>query len=262
MNFLLKSKPKRNYDIKIIIVIMVFVLLAGASFVFPTFFRSASYFVMKPFWFLRDKTAYSTSFITNFFSFKSSLIKENARLKEELALLNLNKIDYDVLVKENEDLKSQFGKISGSNIIFSNILSKPPQSPHDTFVINSGSSSGVSIGDKVYISDRIIVGNVSSVTENNSVVKLFSTGGEKVEVSLFRTGASFVISGIGGADFQLEVPKETDIVWGDSFIYPGSKDSIISTVYYVDANSQSSFKTIYSRIPGNVFQSKIVFIEK
>jgi hypothetical protein len=59
---------------------------------------------MKPLWFLKDKTGSTFSFATNFISFKSSLIKENEILKDELGRLRLNKIDYDILFKENEEL--------------------------------------------------------------------------------------------------------------------------------------------------------------
>jgi cell shape-determining protein MreC len=261
MNFLLKSKPKRNYDPKIVLSIGLFVILAFLVFIFPNFFRTAAHTSMKPLWLLRDKTTNYLYFFTDFISFKSTLIEENTKLKEELTTLRLNKIDYDFLLKENEDLKEQVGKKSHSNTIISNILSKPPQSPFDTFVIDVGVNSGVNVGNKVYISDSIIIGAVSEVTGNSSIVKLFSSGGEKQEVILYRTGASYLVSGNGGANFQLEVPKESDIVWGDSVVYPGAKDSILAMVYYVDSNSQSSFKTVYLRIPGNVFQTKQVFVE-
>ncbi len=216
---------------------------------------------MSPFWILRDKTVNSFRFVTSFVSFKSSLIKENDRLKEELAGLRLNEIDYDILVKENEELKSEFGRASSDGVIIAGVLSKPPQSPYDTFVIDVGSNSAVSVGNKVYISNRIIIGSISSVTEKTGVVKLFSTGGEKQEVISDRTGASFVITGSGGADFELEVPKDTDIVWGDSFLYPGLNSAVLSTVYYIDVTSQSSFKIVHARVPGNVFQVRRVFVE-
>ena len=91
---------------------------------------------------------------------------------------------------------------------------------------------------------------------------LFSSSNQKQESVVLRTGASFEIFGKGGSNFQMEVPKDTDIIWGDVFEHPGLTTSVIGTVYYIDSNSQSSFKTIFMRVPGNVFDAKWVFVEK
>ncbi len=230
------------------------------TFFFPGFFRSSAQMAMKPLWFLKEKTGNTFSFATNFISFKSSLIKENEILKDELGRLRLNKIDYDILFKENEELKAMLGMKKSEMRIVSNVLSKPPQSPYDTFVLGSGKNSGVQVGNKVYISDNIIIGEISDVSDDTSVARLFSTGGEKHEVILARTGESFVITGSGGENFTVEVPKDADIVWGDSLVHPGNSDYILATVYYVDISSQSSFKTINMRVPGGVNKIKRVFV--
>lgn len=260
MNFPLKSKPKRSYDPKILIILGVFFFFLLLTYFFPAFFKSTTQIAMKPLWFFKEKTGSTFSFVTDFISFKSSLIKENEILKDELGRLRLNKIDYDILFKENEELKVMLGMKKSEMRIISNVLSKPPQSPFDTLIINSGTNSGVEIGNKVYVSDSIIIGQVSDVSDETSTVKLFSTGGEKNEVILSRTGESFVITGAGGENYTVEVPKDTDIVWGDSLVYPGNSDYILATVYFVDSSSQSSFKTVHLRVPNGVYQVKRVFV--
>ena len=114
----------------------------------------------------------------------------------------------------------------------------------------------------VYISDTLIIGVISDVNSNSSIVTLFSNGGQENEVISSRTGSSFVIIGDGGSNFELEVPKETDILWGDVFTYPSARNSVLATVYFVDSNSQSSFKTVHLKFPSNIFQTKRVFILK
>jgi len=217
---------------------------------------------MIPLWTLKEKSVNFTYYIGNFFVWKSNLIKENSKLKDEISVYKLNKIDYDLLVKENEELKESVGRNVSTNRTLSKVLSKPPQSPFDTFVVDVGSGSGITVGNRAYISDTIILGLVSETTENTSIIKMFSNGDQSVVSVSSRTGANFVLEGIGGANFKVVVPKETDIVWGDSFLHSGLKDSVMAVVYYVDTNSQSSFKTVHLRMPGNVFQTKSVFIEK
>ncbi len=262
MSFLLKSKPKKGFDYRILLGLVFFLVLLLLSIFFPKFSRSISHNAMRPLWALKEKSVNFTYYIGNFFVWKSTLIKENLKLQEEISVYKLNKIDYDLLLKENEELKESVGRNVSTNRTFSKVLSKPPQSPFDTFVVDVGSALGVAVGNKVYISDSIILGLVFETTENTSIIKMFSSGDQNTESVSSRTGANFVLEGTGGDNFKVVVPKETDILWGDSFLYPGLNDSVMAVVYYVDSNSQSSFKTVHLRMPGNVFQVKSVFIEK
>lgn len=262
MSFHLKSKPKSRINGLVFISILFFLVLFLVSVFAPIKTTGAAHSFFKPFWFVKEKSVNMGQFFSGFFSFKSSLIKENNAQKEELNNLRMLKVDYENLLKESSELKDQFGINISNRKIISQILSKPPQSPFDTLVIDVGVEDGVALDDKVYISDTIIVGKIAEVTQKTSIVKLFSSGGEEIEVTSSRTGANFLIKGSGGANFSLEVPKETDIVWGDTFMYPGENSSNIATVYFVDTNSQSSFKTVNLRYPVNIFQSKRVFVLK
>jgi hypothetical protein len=118
------------------------------------------------------------------------------------------------------------------------------------------------VGSRVYMSDTIVVGTITSVAPRTSVVQLFSTGGLKQQATLARTGATYELVGSGGANFQLEVPKETDVALGDTFLYPNSSISVLAIVYDIDNGSQSSFKKVYLRIPGNIFSSQWLFVDK
>ena len=261
MNYHLKSKPKHPERAKLISVAVLFLVLVISAFIFPNFIRTVTYDVSKPLWSASGVISDAFSNIKNFFVFKNTLINKNLALQDEVASLQLKVADYDILSKENDDLKAELGRSGKNARIISSVLSRPPFSPFDTLVIDVGTSGGVGIGDKVYLSDNMIVGTVANTTANTSLVALFSSGNNKQQATLSRTGASFELVGLGGSNFKLEVPKDTDIIWGDSFMYPGLSSALLGNVYYIDTNSQSSFKTIYLRLPINVFSSKYVFVE-
>jgi cell shape-determining protein MreC len=261
MNYPLKSKPKHEQRGKVVTVFVSFIVLSLFVFLFSTFARTSSYTMAKPLWLVGDVVNSFFSYTKDYFISKNTLISRNQQLEDENATLRLREIDYNVLTAENEDLRSELGRTPSSSRIISRVLSKPPRSPYDTLVIDVGSSDGVILGSKVYLGESVIIGVVTNVTPRTSLVELFSSGNKKQEAILDRTGASFTLTGNGGANFQLEVPKDTDILWGDMFKYPTFSGSVIGSVYYIDTNSQSSFKTIYIRIPGNVFSSKYVFVE-
>lgn len=262
MNSPLKSKPKHEHRFKIIIIIGLFLLLSLFAFLFPTFTRSSFYTLSRPLWDISDAVSESFLSIGDYFAFRNSLVKRNSALEEELLALKLKEADYDLISAEIFELRAELGRSGSLPRISARVLSKPPRSPYDTLVINVGSNDGVKVGDKVYLSSNVIIGSIASVTSGTSLVELFSSGDRKQEVTLSRTGASFELKGLGGANFQLEVPKDTDILLNDVFEYPSATPSIIGIVYYIDANSQGSFKTVYLRTPVNVFSAKNVFVEK
>ncbi|HEY4509033.1 MAG TPA: rod shape-determining protein MreC [Candidatus Paceibacterota bacterium] len=262
MNYPLRNKPKHPNRAPIISVVVLFLIFCLSGFLFPNTLRSGLYSLSRPLWFLGGGVSSSFSKVKEFFVFRNNLISRNLSLEDQVMHLELKQVDYETLQKENQDLKSQLGRSDSSSHIISRVLSRPPQSPYDTFVIDVGLSDGVTVGSKVYISDSIIIGLVAEVTPHTSLVQLFSTGNRKQESTLLRTGASFVLEGLGGANFKLDVPKDADVLWGDVFVYPSLSSSVISAVYYIDTNSQSAFKTIYLRTPINVFSSQWVFVEK
>lgn len=261
MNYLLKSKPRYENRGRIISIILVFVFLTAFGYFFPNFLRSISFGIARPLWSIGRTIASPFSNVKGYFSFKNSLVEQNQSLQDQLAALKLKEQDYDLLYQENQNLKIELGRSASGSRILSAVLSKPPLSPYDTFVIDAGTSSGIAIGDKAYIGENIIVGIVTSVTAKTSIVTLFSSSSQKPEAILSRTGTTYALNGKGGGNFQLEVPKDADILWGDSFVFPGLDQSIIANVYYIDQNSQSSFKTVYLRAPVNVFSTKDVFVE-
>lgn len=228
----------------------------------PNILRRVSFGVAKPLWSIGNVISSPFSKIKNYFVFKSSLVEENLKLEDELNALKIKELDYDTLSKENESLKAELGRDKSSERVLAAVLSKPPRSPYDTLVLDVGSEDGIAPGSKVYFGENIIVGLVRNITPHTSLVSLFSTSNEKQEAILSRTGASFVLNGKGGENFQFEVPKDTDILWGDVFMYPGLASNVIASVYYIDTNSQSSFKTVYLRIPANVFSAKYFFVGK
>jgi cell shape-determining protein MreC len=261
MNYRPKNKPNLQTRFRAISIFVFFVFLSGLAFLFPNFTKNTFYTISRPLWLGSSFVGRSVNGIKEFFSFKNGLVNENLSLKDELAALKLKEIDYDTLLKENQDLKTQLGRTDSPHRTLARILSKPPSSPYDIFIIDAGAIQGITEGSKVYISDSIIVGLVGNVTSKTSEVSLFSTNGRKQESVSQRTGTSFTLVGKGGGNFGLEVPKDTDIMWGDVFTYPGLSQSVLASVYYIDTNSQSSFKTIYLRAPINVFSSKDVFIQ-
>ncbi len=273
MNYLPKNKSgnigkilgatKHPNRLKIIFIALLFILLSAMIFLFPKATRNFFTTTATPVWKAGDLVAGGFQNVAGFFSFKSSLLAEVGSLQSQITTLELKQVDYDAVLKENRELKSLFGQTGNvGNRILARILSKPPQSPYDTFIIDTGSQNSVNIGNKVYISDTILIGTLGNIGTRTSIVNLFSKSGETSFLTNQRTGATYEVVGRGGANMSVEVPKDADILWGDVFTYPDIRTSIVGSVFYIDQSAQSSFKTILIRVPGNVFQTKWVMVEK
>ena len=273
------NSAKHPNRLKMIFVAGFIFIIFVLAFIFPKPMRNFFATTAVPVWQASATIGNGLQNLAGFFSGKSSLISQVTSLQNQISSLELKQIDYDAVLKENQDLKSLFGRRvvgdaktqrdqnlgNGRSVnvnigtgpgILARVVSKPPQSPYDTFVLDIGTQDGASVGDKVYISDTVLIGEIAEASDKNSIVNLFSKSGLINGFVDERTGATYQVSGRGGANMSVEVPKDADILWGDTFSYPSLKTSIIGSVFYIDSSEQSSFKTVYLRVPGNVFQTE------
>jgi cell shape-determining protein MreC len=262
MSYPLKNKNNKKLNNKTWVIAGLFLVLLFSQYFFGGGIKNFFYTIYRPIWIVEENVKNPFSGIINFFKTKNSIINENLSLKDELTKLKLKESDYDALQKENDELKSQLGRDDKVKKIIANILSKPPVSPYDTFVIDAGAKNSVTLGNKAYISDKIIIGSITEIRDKSSIISLFSKNGVNTGVVLERTGVTYNLVGNGGQNYKLEGPKDTDLLWGDVFTYPDGHRSIVGNVYYIDTNSQSAFKTAYIRPPVNVFSYKTVLIEQ
>jgi len=281
MNYLQKNRSgnigkmlgvaKHPNRLKIIFIALFFVLLFGIAFLFPKAARNFFTTTAVPVWKVSSVIGNGFQNVVGFFAFKSSLTAQVSALQNQITALELKQTDYDAVLKENQELKSLFGQTGNvgtatsgnpNGRILARVLSEPPQSPYDTFALDAGTTDGLSVSDKVYISDTVLIGEIAEVSPKTSIINLFSKSGMSNTLTDERTGASYDVTGQGGANMSFQAPKDADILWGDTFSYPSLATSVVGSVFYIDQSAQSSFKTIFLRVPGNVFQTKWVMIQK
>lgn len=267
MNSLLKSKPKSSSKRVILFTIFGCMGVFSVQYFFPNMLTTTVMVVAKPLWSLRDGTSDSIFNFFGYFERVGSIQRENEALRDQLYALKIRESEFNQMKVEYEDLKALMNMAStshtskrGGSTITARVLSKPPFTPYDTFVVDSGSDDGVLMGDLVYANDALVIGRVTKVTSSTSYVTLFSSGNQTQEFLVSRTGVSVAVSGMGGGNFALYIPKDFDIVVGDTLREPSYDVGVVATVYAIDETSQNSFKRVYARVPKAIFQSKFVII--
>lgn len=257
MNFLQRNniKPRRKKFLPLLIVVFLIAL-----FYFPGV-RNFVFETVSPVWKVKDSVS---SFFVNSFDLlksKSSLTEENLELKLKIAEDEKNRILYEAVRKENEDLKEIFNRKKNSqNMILGAILEKPFLSPYDTLIVDAGLLEGVSPQDKVLAWGDVHIGYVNEVFDHVSKVVLYSSDGEKVNVLIGKDNILKEAVGIGGGNFKAEVPAGLEVNAGDTVTIPSISTNVFGTVERVDFKETDSFKTIFFKGLVNVAELKWVEI--
>ncbi len=107
-------------------------------------------------------------------SFRSSTLyrAENAELEKELMEYRKKLADYDEMKKQNEAYEKFYGikeKNPDYKFSYASVISKDAADAYNSFVLNTGSGDGVSVGDPVIYGDYV-VGIVKKVNYSTCVV--------------------------------------------------------------------------------------------
>jgi len=228
-----------------------------------SFFGGVFNFVGNPVWKIENGIKKGFNNVGYLFQTKSSLSKENQNLRDENIGISLSMIDYQILKKENEDLKETLGRLPKENdFILGNILTKPNHSPYDTLIIDIGNDFGVRVGDMVYANGNIPIGNVNKVYEKTSLVSLFSNPGQKTEGFINGVNASIELTGRGGGNFEMIIPMDLSIENGTAIYMPGSTSLVLAKTGEIISTPTDPFKKIILSSPVNIQSLKWVQVIK
>ncbi len=247
------NEKNRKRKLTIISVVVIFLIL-----IFSTAFgRSILFYLGSPIWKARNDTVSFFSGKSELLKSKLSLIEENNKLKKEISDGSREKALNDIIRKENDDLKSLFGRDNPKKEILAAVLEKPFLSPYDTLVIDIGDSHGIAVGDKVKSADTYI-GYISDVYDNTSKVILYSSYGQKVKVLIGKNNIEKEALGYGGGNFRVEVPRETDIKEGDPIVIPSISPNIFAVVEKIEFKENDALENVLFK--NNVNASEINWV--
>lgn len=258
--------PKKNNKFKIftlvlLIILFGFFLFYGKSLSDKLFFREISRINLKLFSFVLDIKNKSLGGISVYFKNKKKLSGELDYLKNENLILKTKILKLDAFEKENKDLLAILGREIKKDFIAASVIFKPPLSDFDTFIIDAGKNHGVLSGMKVFI-NNIMLGEVFESYDTLSKVKLYSYNGSEISVFLGSPEISAVALGKGGENFEVILPKDTEIKTGDKVLIPGTDIFILGEISKIEREENDPFKKIYFRYPINLNELKFVQILK
>ena len=273
MNYLLDKKIKKNKIIKYsIFIVVLFIFIVFNSSIFNGFSYVSS-FVFRPVLILGNNIGQYFSNLDSYFISKNSLFSENENLKNKLNEEEARMANYNSVLDENLKTKEILGRKDGkTNMVLASILSKPNQSPYDTFIIDVGAKDGILVGQRVFALGNVPIGRIVETNPNTAKVILYSNPGEKTEVVISSkpavagsspSGDAFMqVIGRGGGNFEMVLPRDFVLEKGAEAVLPGITPLVLGTVQTIISDPRDSFQKALLLSPVNIFELKFVEVEK
>jgi cell shape-determining protein MreC len=171
-------------------------------------------------------------------------------------------IDYQILKKENDKLKSLIGRISPNNdFILGSILTKPNYSPYDTLIIDIGENQGLKEGFLVYVNGNIPIGVISQVYTKTSLVELYSNPSRITHGLIEESNITVELIGRGGGNFEMSLPFEITANKGTSVLLPNINSEILAVVEEDISDPTDPIRKIILRSPINIQNEKWVQVK-
>ncbi len=256
MNYLPKNKLKHSYFNRILILIIVFVLGAIVFSLIDSVIISS----VSPLWKTENIVIKKFQNWNSIFDSQKKLWEENTFLKEKVSSLELTILALSGGKTQEEVLLELAGRKQRPDTVISTVLTRPPQSPYDSIVIDVGFRDSITLGAEVSLPEGPVLGLVSEVLPRSSKVKLFSSNGEETSAILERGNVPVTLVGSGGGNFKIALPQDVAIEEGDRILSADITGRLVAVVGEVNVSPTDSFKEVLAKSPTNIFSLRFVFV--
>lgn len=209
----------------------------------------------------------------NRISTRSDLEVENASLKEQVAALESQMLNYNELQKENERLKGLLNvkdSVQGWNMVTARVIGKTQGKWYDSFTINVGTDDGIYVNAPV-ITENGFVGRISEATATYSKVMTISDSSSGVSAIIERTRENCVVRGNMAEDGTMYIKylsSESNVLPGDRVLTSGMdnlfpKGLVIGEITEVSKDDTTNEKvvSVQSSVNFDTLEEVIVLTE-
>ena len=178
------------------------------------------------------------------------LIDKVRALEEELSHYKERDALFQVVARENAELRALARIASSSDALSAPIASSFRASPYGTFVIAAGWRDGVEAGSLVLSSEGFVLGTVVDIGMRTATVRFVFAPEARVEA--VSDEIAFTLIGQGLSSASARVPVETPLRIG-SPVYAPALDSLpIGLVTHIASTSASVYSDVYVTLPVNL----------
>lgn len=256
MKYFQRNRPRYKYLKKTSILLGVFVLVVLVFSLFGNIIITTA----SPVWKAENVVSRSLRNSAGFFLSRKALMDENSILRDRVASLEAEVLSMSRELSQEGALLELVGRIKDSHNVAAAVLTHPPQTPYDVLIIDAGSDHGVVLGSEVSLPEGPLLGKVSEVLAKTSKVRLFSAVDEETNAVLERGDMAVTLVGVGGGNFKISVPRDTQVEVGDRVLSADISSSLVAVVEDVSLRPTDSFKEVLAKSPTNIFSLRFVFV--
>lgn len=135
-----------------------------------------------------------------------------------------------LLEEENVELKKQlnFVQHSASKTLTASVVGRNADSIEKTVIINAGQNQGLKVGLPVTVGEGVLIGRITKVEDELSVVRLLSDNQSKILATLLNKNRSLgvVEAGFGSSVHMGFIPRNEVVMIGDQIVTSGQEVEI------------------------------------
>ncbi len=193
---------------------------------------------------------------------KESLVRENARLYEELSALRQANFMTDILASENKRLRELiYQQAEHTPGHTATVLAGPIGNLYESLLIDKGARDGVQEHALVLVGEHIALGYVEQVAEKSARVALFSAPEQMFEVLVGRASTTRVLAqGLGGGGFSVQLPRNVPIEVGDPVLLPTEYPYLLAHVESLTGELSDPFVTAWFKSPVSFHEVRTVTV--
>jgi cell shape-determining protein MreC len=199
--------------------------------------------------------------VADMFSSKKDLL---AKISDMQALIDSYRARESLdlaLEDENQKLKAELGRIGKQGGILANIVTDPQYSLYDTLVIDAGSNDDINVGQNVYAFDGILLGEVTKVDTNRSVVSLFSQSGKETYGNTLTNDVAVTLIGRGGGEYEVRMPRDMYFEVGELISAQSTSTAILAKIEKIATDARDPFQRLLAKAPINLQNLKWVIVK-
>ena len=195
------------------------------------------------------------------FRLKRSLVHENEVLQEEVARMQAQMLDRNLLEERVVELEGKLGRVGSDDRVTARVLAGPGHSAYDTLVIDAGSEQGILVGDRVVYAGAGVVGLTVEVYPTSSKVSLLSSPDKETAVVIGKEAVPTTARGRGMGNFESKIPQGSIVAVGDNVLIPG-ENMILGIVGSIEGKPSEPFIHVLFRLPFNIAAIRSVEVIK
>jgi len=200
----------------------------------PRVLAFGGHLVMKPLVVVENWVIESGGAIPTYLRDRTQILKEQKVLEQSLVEERAGNVALHKLELENAELRKLLGGTNDERIV-AGIVGRPSLLPYDVLVIDRGADQGVVNDVPVYVGQHQVIGFVTEVYKNSSVVALVTTPGFESTAYIYGPNIYTTAEGVGGGTLRVSVPQGIELKEGNLVVLPALDAGIYGSISVVDS---------------------------